>query len=205
MIAPFALILGYRALYHPLVEWLLAGAIDIGTAHLWFVLMVGIGRLLCWLLAALSALRSPVALRWPCASAIASASAAATATATSAATITASISACSATSAAASATPATSTKRAPACNLAARLATLSMRRCSAAGPAATRGDAATTTRARAARLRGCAAVLLLTWRLTLAPTHIGLRWLPTVRMELYHLLFGDRNYLQVYYLLYPLR
>ena len=51
MLAPFALIVGYRALYHPLVEWLLAGAIDIGTAHLWFVLMVGLGRLLCWLLA----------------------------------------------------------------------------------------------------------------------------------------------------------
>ena len=198
MIAPFALILGYRALYHPLVEWLLAGAIDIGTAHLWFVLMVGIGRLLCWLLAALSALRLPVVLRWPRASAIASASAAATATATSAATITASISACSTASAAASATPAASTKRVPACSLAARLAALSMRRCCAAGPAATRDDAATTARARAPRLHGCAAVLLLTWRLTLAPTHIGLRWLPTVRMELYHLLFGDRNYLQVY-------
>ena len=80
-----------------------------------------------------------------------------------------------------------------------------MRRYCAAGPAATRGDAATTARACAPQLRGCAAVLLLTWRLTLAPTHIGLRWLPTVRMELYHLLFGDRNYLQVYYLLYPLR
>ena len=67
VLAPFALILGFRALYHPLVEWLLAGAIDIGTAHLWFVLMVGLGRLICWLLAALSALRPPVALRWPCA------------------------------------------------------------------------------------------------------------------------------------------
>ena len=202
VLAPFALILGFRALYHPLVEWLLAGAIDIGTAHLWFVLMVGLGRLICWLLAALSALRPPVALRWPCASATPSASAAATATATPAATIISSISASAAASAATSATPATSTKRSPAYNLAARLAALSMRRCCAAGPAVTRGDAATTARARAPRLCGGAAVLLLTWRLTLAPTHIGLRWLPTVRMELYHLLFGDRNYLQVHYLLY---
>ena len=53
---------------------------------------------------------------------------------------------------------------------------------------------------RVPRLRGCVALLLLTWRLTLAPTHIGLRWLPSVRVELYHLLFGDRNYLQVYHL-----
>lgn len=50
VVAPFVLLVLYRGIYHPTIEWVLGGAADIGTAHLWFVLMVGIGRALCFAL-----------------------------------------------------------------------------------------------------------------------------------------------------------
>ena len=39
---PFVLIVLFRQLLHPGLEWLLSYTADIGTAHLWFVLMVGV-------------------------------------------------------------------------------------------------------------------------------------------------------------------
>ena len=45
--SPLVLILAFRELFHPLLELLVAYRTDIGTAHLWFVLMVAFGRLLC--------------------------------------------------------------------------------------------------------------------------------------------------------------
>lgn len=45
--SPLVLILIFRQLLHPIIEWCFAYRADIGTAHLWFVLMIGMGRLLC--------------------------------------------------------------------------------------------------------------------------------------------------------------
>jgi hypothetical protein len=45
--SPLVLIAGFRQLLHPALEFLLSYGADIGTAHLWFVLMIAIGRLLC--------------------------------------------------------------------------------------------------------------------------------------------------------------
>jgi len=50
---PFVVLLLFRHVLHPLLEWLIAGAdttrgVDIGTAHLWFVLMLGLGRCICY-------------------------------------------------------------------------------------------------------------------------------------------------------------
>ncbi|KAL1510319.1 hypothetical protein AB1Y20_006639 [Prymnesium parvum] len=52
--APFLLILLFRQLLHPILEVVFSYRVDIGTAHLWFVLMVGFGRLLCWPLSLLA-------------------------------------------------------------------------------------------------------------------------------------------------------
>lgn len=46
--SPLVLLLAFRHALHPLLEWALAYRVDIGTAHLWFILMVGLGRMLCW-------------------------------------------------------------------------------------------------------------------------------------------------------------
>ena len=45
--SPLVLILVFRIILHPLLEWLLAYRAEIGVAHLWFILMIGFGRLLC--------------------------------------------------------------------------------------------------------------------------------------------------------------
>lgn len=46
--SPIILITAFRQLVHPGLEWLFAYRVDFGTAHLWFVLMLGIGRALCY-------------------------------------------------------------------------------------------------------------------------------------------------------------
>ena len=112
--APFVLIALFRWVFHPALEWVLLFQTDIGTAHLWFVLMVGLGRLYCAPIAALAPV-GPVVLQ---------------------------------------------------------------------------------CRVRDAAAAGAAALFL--WRLTLAPLHINdLIGAGEVRRELYHLLFGDKNYLQI--------
>ena len=45
--SPLVLIIAFRQLLHPTLEWLIAYRTDIGTAHLWFVLMLAVGRLVC--------------------------------------------------------------------------------------------------------------------------------------------------------------
>ena len=45
--SPFVLILVFREIIHPAIEFCFSYRADIGTAHLWFVLMIGVGRLLC--------------------------------------------------------------------------------------------------------------------------------------------------------------
>ena len=111
--APFVLIALFRWVFHPALEWVLLFQTDIGTAHLWFVLMVGLGRLYCAPIAALAPV-GPVVLQ---------------------------------------------------------------------------------CRVRDAAAAGAAALFL--WRLTLAPLHINDIGAGEVRRELYHLLFGDKNYLQI--------
>ena len=114
--APFVLIALFRWVFHPALEWVLLFQTDIGTAHLWFVLMVGLGRLYC---APIAALAPPPQYD-------------------------------------------------------------GVLRCRVQDAAA-----------------ACAAALFL-WRLTLAPLHINdLIGAGEVRRELYHLLFGDKNYLQI--------
>ena len=114
--APFVLIALFRWVFHPALEWVLLFQTDIGTAHLWFVLMVGLGRLYC---APIAALAPPPQYD-------------------------------------------------------------GVLRCRVQDFAAV-----------------CAAALFL-WRLTLAPLHINdLIGAGEVRRELYHLLFGDKNYLQI--------
>ena len=39
---------GFRHILHPVLEFLLLDGVDIGTAHIWFVLMIGLGRFICW-------------------------------------------------------------------------------------------------------------------------------------------------------------
>ena len=45
--SPLVLILVFRIILHPILEWLLAYRAEIGVAHLWFILMIGFGRLSC--------------------------------------------------------------------------------------------------------------------------------------------------------------
>ena len=53
VVTPFVLIMVFRLIVHPLLEWMCAYQADIGTAHLWFILMLGVGRAWCWLLSQL--------------------------------------------------------------------------------------------------------------------------------------------------------
>ncbi len=48
VLAPFLLMVAFRHVLHPALEFVLLYKVDIGTAHLWFVLMIGVGRLICW-------------------------------------------------------------------------------------------------------------------------------------------------------------
>ena len=47
VVSPLVLIVLFRQLLHPLLEWCFSYHAEIGTAHLWFVMMIGFGRLVC--------------------------------------------------------------------------------------------------------------------------------------------------------------
>ena len=165
VVAPFLLLVLYRGLYHPTIEWALGGAADIGTAHLWFILMVGIGRLLCFALQRLQGMSQPNGA--PRATALLRRAAAAAGCADGWRRW---------------CVPSSSHKD-------------DRRNDDSGASAGGGGDAAggeghnerrhladaCSACARAPRLRLVAALLLLAWRLWLAPTHIGLQSLPSVR------------------------